>query len=67
MEYAKVTSHHETLYHTCEEAKYDGIIRAHGSAIEMILKEPGDVWTAGNNEYSSPVKFCPFCGLKLPD
>jgi hypothetical protein len=39
---------------------------AHGPAVEECSEnEQGEFW-AGNNEYSSRVNFCPFCGEKAP-
>jgi hypothetical protein len=67
MEYAKVETKFGALYHECDGLKGDGVKRGYGRAIDEICKEPGDVWTAGGYEYASPIKFCPFCGLKLPD
>lgn len=43
-----------------EEAK----VNQWGPAVGSIIKL-GDYWFAYNDEYATPIYYCPFCGQKL--
>jgi len=39
----------------------------YGKALEaeIFYNETDKAWEAGNGEYATPVRFCPFCGVDL--
>lgn len=37
-----------------------------GSALISCREKPDGSFIASNNEYASPVNFCPYCGAKAP-
>ena len=52
-------------HHYCAELN-ESASSGHGPAItEISCDSFSDVWEAGNDEYASSIKFCPFCGEKL--
>ena len=38
-----------------------------GAAITRVDLTADGVWVAHNDEYASPVAFCPFCGMRLEE
>lgn len=61
--------------HLCDHAnkrvRFDPVIditvkgfNTYGQAITRIIKVDGH-WLADNDEYSTEIRFCPFCGKKL--
>ena len=55
--------------HECTEDYPDteGEDYAYGEAITAIGRSPKGTWWAwAGSEYASPIRYCPFCGAKLP-
>lgn len=59
--------------HICERDKTfkdwgmlseDPYLHTYGISISEIVKIEG-IWYAHNSEYSTAIKFCPFCGIEL--
>ncbi len=55
---------HGKLAHACAQS----LERDHscGAAIEEVVFAAG-AWWATNYEYATSIRFCPWCGVKLPD
>lgn len=54
---------------SCTMAEMEDLFEQHdlnqwGPAVGSIIKL-GDVWFAYNDEYATPILYCPFCGVKL--
>ena len=64
-----------TTIHTCDVDLYRevnekddiNVLNAYGSALSLKFYNFGDTdyFFTSNDEYSSPVHYCPFCGLDL--
>ena len=50
--------------HYCSQDKDNYYYSGYGVAIENCYADDYDRLWAGNGEYSSMVRFCPFCGFK---
>jgi len=53
---------HETTHRCAEDLPQDG----HGPAIDSCDEDATGVFWAGNSEYGTAVRFCPFCGQSAP-
>lgn len=63
MEKHECDRNHNSMYETEKLFEENGISQW-GPAVGQIIKV-GDKWFAYNEEYATPILYCPFCGVKL--